>query len=231
MTKNRKPRTWGVHNHHDEEGIPTFFADVVGFTEAITSNVKEVARRQKKAVRNARLAGYRVITCQSQRDLVMAFRRRHYKLRGQEYILVHGGRAEVSPHRGEWAVTLQERVGVLRRPTGDMVTFVWGHRVNAAFPPFIRGEKIWRARNWQEHDTVSNRMIEKYLAKGHRVRAGGDPNTPKSKIAGQWVDAYEALEHEVGRGHFDRLASSDEIVDFDVLSKKKSDHHRMRATA
>lgn len=233
MAKKRTPkkRSWGTHNLHDDAGIPTFFADVIGFVEAAPEKIK--ARGRKSRARRAKhaLAGYRVLVCKQQKDLACAIKRQHYKVTGQQYELVHGGRAKVSPHRGEWAVETRERVGVLRRPKGRKVAFVFGHRVNAAFPPYIRGEADWRHKMWDAHDATSNGMIAHYLAEGWVVRAGGDPNTPKHKVNGKWVRAYRALKHEVGMGHFDRLASSDPIEDFTTLSRMGSDHPRLRAEA
>lgn len=226
----RKKRSWGTHNLHDEEGIPTFFADVVGFIEAIPRTVKarEQARKNK---RRARLRGYKIMTCQRQRDMVVAVKRYHYKVTGQSYTLVHGGRPEVTPHRGEWAIETIERVGRLRRAKGKKVAFIYGHRINAAFPPHIRGEAPLRAAYWMKHDIISNGMIESYLAAGYEVRTGGDPNTPKTKINGKWIRAYSSLPYEVGYGEFDRLGSSERIVKHEVLSRKGSDHKRLRAVA
>lgn len=234
----RKPRTWGTHNTLDGKGRTTFFADVVGYCEAIEDVIEpavarknRLMKRRQKARRAGIARGYRMLTCARQRDLVMVFNRFLYKYVDQEYVRVHGGVAKVTPARGEWAVTLRERQGVLRRPTGDLVTFVWGHRVNAAFPPYIRGEATMRSEWWQMHNEVSNDLIEKYREMGHRVRAGGDANTPKHRVDGRWIMAYRSLPHEIGKGEFDRLGSSDPMVDHDVLSAVGSDHMRVRATA
>lgn len=230
----RKPRSWGTHNTLDGEGRTTFFASVIGFTEGIADTIeKAVSRknRRKKARRSGLVRGYRMLVCERQKDLVMVFNRFLYKYVDQEYIRVHDGKAKVSPNRGEWAVTLRERQGVLRRPTGDFVTFIWGHRVNAAFPPYIRGEGAWRKERWEMHDWTSNTLIQKYLELGHRVRTGGDPNTPKRRINGRWIRAYSSLPHEVGYGQFDRLGSSDPIESHEELDAVGSDHKRMRATA
>lgn len=221
-------RSWGTHNLHDDAGTPTFFADVVGFVEASADKIKAKGRRSR--LRRARnlLAGYRILVCERQKDLACAIKRQHYKVTGQKYRFVHGGVAKVTPHRGEWAVETIERVGILRRPKGRKVVFIWGHRINAAFPPHIRGEGEFRSQRWWEHNKASNDLIERYLAAGWQVRAGGDPNTPKDRPG---LRAYSSLPYEVGGGHFDRLASSDEIEDFRVMSRKGSDHPRLWAVA
>lgn len=226
-----RPRTFGTHNLHDDVGIPTFFADAVGFTEAIFPKIK--AKGAKSRLRRAKhaLSGYRVLTCKQQHDLVCALKRQHYKVIGQEYIRVHGGLEKVTPARGEWAVETIERVGLLRRAKGRRVVFIWGHRINAAFPPHIRGEARLRGSHWMKHDIISNEMIQRYLDEGWEVRAGGDMNTPKNRLGGEWVMAYGALPHEVGEGEFDRLGSSEPISDVTVLSRKGSDHARLRATS
>ena len=223
MTRNYRPITFGTHNLHDEAGLPTFFADVVGYCEAIGVTVRKRARRLRT---KAALSGYRVLVCEQQRDLVAAIKRSKYKVTGQKYIKVVDGRKLVTPNRGEWAIETVRRVGPLRRPIGRKEVFIFGHRVNAAFPPYIRGESIFRAAAWERHDNVSNAMIQAYLDAGWVVRAGGDANTPKRRPE---VDAYSALGAEVGRGEFDRLASSEEILEFRLMSRKLSDHKRLWA--
>lgn len=234
--RQRRARTFGTHNLHDDEGVPTFFADVIGFTEASRKKIRAKGRKSRLRRAKHALAGYRIITCKQQKDLVCALKRQHYKVVGQQYVRVHGGLEKVTPARGEWAVETIERRGILRRATGRRVVFVWGHRINAAFPPHIRGEARLRTANWRKHDAVSNDMIQRYLKDGWEVRAGGDPNTPKRKVKtgshpARWVRAYSSLRYEVGRGHFDRLASSSPIKDFTVLSRSGSDHPRLRASA
>jgi hypothetical protein len=223
VTRTYRPITFGTHNLHDETGIPTFFADVIGFTEAIGVTIRRRARRLRT---KAALSGYQILVCKDQRDLVMAIKRSKYKVIGERYITVHGGRAEVTPHRGEWAVECVRRVGPLRRPIGRKEVFFLGHRINAAFPPYIRGEAMFRSQRWESHDRISNGMIEAYLLAGWVVRAGGDANTPKNRPQ---LNAYDALGYEVGRGEFDRLASSEEIIEHGTKSRKGSDHKRLWA--
>ena len=122
--------TIGTHNLHDETGVPTWFADAIGFTEAVPSTIR-ARKRARWAKARARLAGYAIRVCSHQRDLVMALRRRHYKVLGTSYVPVHDGKAEVTPHRGTFVVRTQRRTGLLRRARGRREVFLLAHRVNA----------------------------------------------------------------------------------------------------
>jgi hypothetical protein len=212
-------RSFGTHNLHDTAGVPTFFADAVLFTEAIAPTIITKARA-KRAVLAARLSGYTVRVCRDQRDLVVALRRKHYRVTAVHYFPAHGGRAEVSPHRGTFVVE------AIDRATGARVVFIVEHRINAAFRPWIRGEKIYRQNMWHRHTGITERLIRRYLADGWEVRAGGDLNTPagyNGYMRGLGLD-------EFGPG-FDRLASSSPIRQGEVLSRKRSDHPRLRAVS
>lgn len=206
-------RTLGAHNLHDEAGVPTFFADVVLFTEAIPATIIAKARAAR-ARATARLAGYTIRVCKSQRDLVIALKRRHYKVTGVRYFPAHGGREEVTPHRGIYVVE------AIDRATGQRVAFIVEHRINAAFPPFIRGEARFRATCWETHTALMLWVIQEY--DGWEIRAGGDLNTP-ARISG-----YRGRLNEVGSG-LDRLGSNGRLRNFEVLSRKQSDHPRIRA--
>ena len=213
--------TIGTHNLHDRDGIPTFFADVIGFTEAVPARIQaRKAARWAKA--RARLVGFLIVVCSHQRDLVMALRRWHYKVTDTRYVPVHGGVAKVTPHRGTFVVETVRRVGKLRRAKGRREVFILSHRINAAFPPFIRGEATFRAEKWRDHTEVDESLARKYLAAGWVVHAMGDWNTPRG------VDGMLALPYEAGRG-FDRIASSEPLRCVEVLDRKGSDHHRLRA--
>lgn len=214
--------TIGTHNLHDREGVPTFFADVIGFTEAIASTIR-ARKRARWANAKARLAGYTIRACSHQRDLVMALRRRHYAVTGTRYVRVHDGVAKVTPHRGTFIVETRRRVGKLRRAKGRREVFILSHRINAAFDPWIRGEADFRAEKWAEHTEVDNDLARDYLAAGWVVHAMGDLNTPDGR-----VDGYPALPYEAGRG-FDRIASSEPLRNVEVLDRMGSDHHRLRA--
>lgn len=197
----------GTHNLHDETGTPTPFADVLIFTEAIPARVREALGRD-----------YVVKVCRWQRDLVIAWRRDlDVQVIGKpRYRLVHPGLARVTPHRGTYVVKV--------RLLGTRTKLIAEHRINAAFPPFIRGESWLRPRLWRRHDKVTNAIIRRSLAAGWDVLAGGDANTPER------VRAYSSLPHEVGDG-FDRLGSNRPLAEGEVLARKGSDHHRLRASA
>jgi hypothetical protein len=210
-------RSFGTHNLHDTAGVPTFFADVVLFTEAVPSTIRAKVRARRARLAG-RLSGYTIRVCKPQRDLVVALRRRHYRVTGTRYVRVHGGRAGVTPHRGTFAVETIERA------TGRRVVFIVEHRINAAFPPYVRGEEDFRAACWSAHDLVTNDLICDYLADGWEVRAGGDPNTPSRRVL-----AYSGQLEEYGSG-FDRLGSSSELHG-ETLSRRGSDHPRLRAVS
>lgn len=212
-------RSFGTHNLHDTAGVPTFFADAILFTEAIAPTI--IAKvRARRAVLTARLSGYTVRVCRSQRDLVVALRRKHYRVTAVHYCPAHGGRAQVSPHRGTFVVE------AIDRATGHRVVFIVEHRVNAAFEPWVRGERQWRRSMWVKHTKISEQLIQDYLADGWEVRAGGDLNAPKSVVGYHCELGLD----ERGTG-LDRLASSSPLRNFEVLSRKGSDHPRLRAVA
>jgi hypothetical protein len=212
--------TIGTHNLHDQTGVPTFFADVIGFTEAIPVNIR-ARKRARWAKVKARLAGYTIRVCTHQRDLVVALRRRHYKVTATRYHGVHGGVAKVTPHRGTFVVETRRRVGKLRRAKGRREVFLLSHRINAAFPPYIRGEAEFRADCWGRHTATDDSLVADYLARGWVVHLMGDLNTPRG-VRGT------DLAFEVGHG-FDRIASSEPLVAVEYLSRMGSDHPRLRA--
>lgn len=197
--------TLGTHNTLDGKGTVTDFADVLLLTEAIPAKVRHELR-----------ATHDVYVCRFQRDLIIGIR----KTMGQEkvrshYRLVHPGIAKVTPHRGTfWLTLLLDGV-----PTAIVVE----HRINAAFPPFKRGERWYRPKMWRLHARVSLRIIERHKRKGRLVLSGGDLNTIPT------VSGYQGTLHEVGDG-FDRLGSTRPLVDPAVLSRMGSDHHRLVAT-
>lgn len=195
--------TLGTHNLHDETGTPTPFADVILFTEAMRSEVRDELG-----------ATHDVYVCRWQRDLIIAIRktltqeqvRTHYRL-------VHPGVAKITPHRGTFWLTL--------RLHGQPTAIVVEHRINAAFPPYRRGERWLRPRWWKKHTRVTLRIIARHRRKHRHVLAGGDVNTPRG------VKGYPGL-NEVG-DHFDRLASTRPLRDLVVMSRMGSDHPRLRA--
>jgi hypothetical protein len=159
-----------------------------------------------------------VWACPKQKDLVIAVHKRlDPKVRGNRYKRSNLGIPKVTPKRGTWKLELTL--------LGVEVDLIIDHRINAAFPPFIRGERILRPRYWKKHTRITKDMIRESKAKRRKVFYGGDPNTPKNITA-----VGNVLQHEVGDGK-DRLASNVALTDVQVLSKAGSDHHRLRATA
>lgn len=195
--------TIGTHNLRDRTGHPTPFADVILFTEAIHSEVRDELATT-----------HDVYVCWQQRDLIIAISKRLKQERvKRHYRLVHPGVAKVTPHRGTFWLSL-----ILN---GHPTAIVVEHRINAAFPPFKRGERWFRPRMWRRHTRVTLRIIARHRRKHRIVLAGGDTNTPRG------VKGYPGL-HEVG-DHFDRLASSRQLRDLKVMSRMGSDHPRLRA--
>lgn len=195
--------TLGTFNTLDGKGTVLPFADVLLLTEA---DYRKVRRELRET--------HDVYVCRWQKDLIIAIR----KTLGQErvrthYRLVHPGLAKVTPHRGTFWLTLL----LEGRPTTILVE----HRINAAFPPFKRGERWFRPRMWRKHTRVTMRIVARHRRKNRQVLVGGDVNTPRG------VKGYPGL-HEVG-DHFDRLASSRPLRDLQVLSRMGSDHPRLRA--
>lgn len=199
--------TVGTHNTLDGAAEATDFADIMFFTEAMPAKVRSALHQT-----------HRVWACPKQKDLVIAVHKRlDPKVRGNRYKLSNFGIKLVTPKRGTWKLELDL--------LGRAVDAIIDHRINAAFPPFIRGERIIRPRFWKRHTRITKDMIRESKAKRRRVLYGGDPNTPKNITA-----VGNVLQYEVGDGK-DRLASNVELTDVRVLSKAGSDHHRLRATA
>jgi hypothetical protein len=190
--------TIGTHNLADGKAPATPFADVIFFTEAHPINT---------------LPGYEMFKCPKQRDLVIAVSedlgwddlRWHYDK------ALFGAR-RVSPHRGTlWL-------------TGDraMVALVVEHRINAAFPPYRRGEALFRRLAWWSHSRMTLRIIRRLVRKGYTVHAGGDLNTPRG------VSGYDGVLNERGT-HYDRLGSTRPMGPAKTLSRLGSDHWRIKA--
>jgi hypothetical protein len=204
--------TIGTHNLHDESGRPTPFADVVLFTEAVEDRLLSWIDRAR---------GYDLIVCREQPDLAIAYRRRLFKPEAGEYRRAHAGVAGVTPHRGTFAVD-----GEL---LGHDATLIVEHRINAAFPPYVRGESVFRRTCWATHTDLTLGVIRNRKRAGHLVIAGGDDNTPRSE---RGLLAYRGELQEVGH-HFDRLAVSHKgarLYGATYLGRVGSDHPRLRAT-
>ena len=196
--------TLGTFNTLDGKGTVVPFADIILITEGVPKKV----RRELKAT-------HHVYVCGFQRDLIIAIRKTLDPTRVvKHYRPVHGGRRKVTPHRGEFWLTL--------RLAGDDSAVQVGHWINAGFPPFRRGEGEFRQSMWRKHQRIALRIIARHVRRGRTVYAGGDANAIPS------VRAYDGVLHEVG-DHFDRLASTRPLRDLETLSRMGSDHPRLRA--
>lgn len=197
---------WGTHNLGDERGTPTPFAPILLLTEAVLP---------------LGLPGYIVAPCPWQRDLVIAWKRGTFTPKrkrlgriSKHYRLVHPGIPKVTPHRGTFWIN-----GTL---DGEPTTLLVEHRINAAFPPFKRGEKWLRQRWWRKHTRITLRIVRRLKKRGRLVLAGGDTNTPA------YVSAYEGELFEGGH-HYDRVGASVPLAGVEYLSRMGSDHPRLRA--
>lgn len=205
----------GTHNLLDGAGEPTGFADYLFFTESAPGAIRAVLGDD-----------YEVRVCEEQRDLVIAWRKGTFQpkrnKKGEErtgYKQAHGGRKKVTPHRGTFWIIGYDSEGV-------ECVLVVEHRINAAFPPYRRGERHYRPRMWRKHTRITLRRIKRWLRKGFRVYAGGDLNTPHG------VNGYKGVLYERGFhiGHgYDRVGSSELLEGAEELSRKGSDHPRVRA--
>lgn len=191
--------TLGTHNLLDGAAPATPFADVLFFTEAGGADFSEPV-------------GYDIYTCHEQRDLVIAVSR-HLELGHLEphYKKAHWGVRKVTPNRGTFWLT----------DDVAMVALVDEHRINAAFPPYKRGEGLFRRLAWELHTRNTLTIIKRLKRKGYTVYAGGDLNTPLGVLG------YKGVVNEVGDG-YDRLGSTEKFRKSTHLSKLGSDHFRLK---
>lgn len=194
--------TVGTHNLLDGAGRVTPFADVILYTEAPPREQLDLP------------GGFTVKRCRWQRDLVAAWRPVFTATRTR-YRLAHPGVPTVTPRRGTYAIE-----GHMFH--GARTVVIIEHRINAAFPPYRRGEAMFRRACWRRHTRLTLGMIRRYQRRGFVVIAGGDLNTPPN------VTGYRGVLEEAGTG-FDRIASSLPIRMSSVGGFGGSDHRRFRA--
>lgn len=203
----KKIRSLGTHNTLDGRAPGTAFADVICFTESIPDKL------MRELIKT-----HLVFTCRFQHDLVIAVRKtlpvRNVKM---HYRLVHPGIARVTPHRGVFWITF-DLLDVKH-------AVVCEHRINAAFPPYKRGEAHFRRAMWRRHTRIAKKIIARLMRNERKVLAGGDLNTPRG------ISGYQGLLKEVGGG-LDRLGSHGYgLKNVRHMSTMGSDHHRVRASA
>jgi hypothetical protein len=200
--------TVGTHNTHDEAGTVTLFADLIVFTEAIPARVRAACKG----------TSFRAVVCRAQPDLVVVFDNRVFRrdlLHPRRYRKFVDGQAKVTPNRGTFTIAL------VHRGTGRKVRVNAEHRINAAFPPFRRGEPDFRKRMWGTHTAGTLALMNHQKGRGHIVVSAGDVNTPHG------VQGYPGF-NELGSG-YDRIASTEHLLGFDFLGNAGSDHPRIRA--
>jgi hypothetical protein len=201
--------TLGTHNLFDERGTVTLFADLIVFTEAIPARVRAAVRGTP----------HRAVVCVRQPDLVVVYDNRVFKrdwLRPTRYRKYVDGWAKVTPNRGTFTVPL------VHRATGRKVRVNAEHRINAAFPPYRRGEGPFRETAWRKHTGGTLGLMDDQNERGHLVITAGDVNTPRG------VAGYPGY-YELGHG-YDRMGSNERLTGFESLTTMGSDHRRLRAT-
>lgn len=193
--------TLGTHNLLDGAAPATAFAQLLFFTEAGGADYSRLTQA----------GGYEIHVCEEQPDLVVAVDRTLELDLEPHYKRAHWGARKVTPNRGTFWLT----------DDVAMVALVDEHRINAAFPPYVRGEGLFRRLAWEIHTHMTLRIIKRLIKQGYIVYAGGDLNTP-ADVAG-----YKKVLVEVGDG-FDRLGSTEPFRRSLELSKFGSDHHRLK---
>lgn len=215
--------TFGTHNLHDEAGVPTFFADVLVFTEAIAPTIVAKAK-QKAAHAAARLAGYAVVVCHEQPDLVIAYRRRLFKRRGPlSYKRLVDGIPHVTPNRGTAWLALEHRA------TPQLFAVIAEHRINAAFPPYVRGEEQLRRDAWHRHTAYTCDLVARLRDSGYVALPAGDLNTPRYQAGYPGVRGIHEVQTDLQR---QAIAPRWKwtLTNPEQLSRQGSDHPRDRAT-
>ena len=192
----------GTHNLLDGAAPATDFADILFFTESLPAVVRRLGKTHD------------VHVCPSQPDLAIAVRHEQdfTETPSKYYSKAVFGAKKVSPHRGTF-VLVDDLI---------KVALIVEHRINAAFPPYKRGEALFRKLAWWSHTRMTLKTIKRLKKRGYTVHAGGDLNTPVG------VSGYKGTLHEVGR-KYDRLGSTEPLVNAKRLSALGSDHHRLRA--
>lgn len=192
----------GTHNLLDGAAPATDFADIIFFTESLPEVVRAIGHT------------HIVFVCPQQKDLAIAvhWSQNFTKAPGKYYDKAVFGVAKVSPNRGTFVLT----------DDVAKVALIVEHRINAAFPPFKRGEALFRKLAWWSHTRMTLKTIRRLKKRGYTVHAGGDLNTPVG------VSGYRGVLNEVGR-KYDRLGSTKPLVNAKRLPALGSDHFRLRA--
>ena len=193
--------TIGTHNLLDGKAPATPFADIIFFTEVLNAPGPSIG------------TGYKTYITGKQRDLAISVHESLGWNLTPRYSKALFGAKKVSPHRG--TLLLTDDVA--------KVALIVEHRINAAFPPYKRGEALFRRLAWWSHTRLTLKIIRRLKKKGYTIYAGGDLNTPVG------VSGYKGVLNEVGR-KYDRLGSTRELTDAKRLSRLGSDHFRLRAT-
>jgi hypothetical protein len=193
--------TIGTHNLLDGKAPATNFARVIFFTESW-------------GAARAQLKDHNIYTCPKQRDLMIAVDKLLPWKFEEHYSKAVFGAKKVTPHRGTYWLTDDDH----------RVALIVEHRINAAFPPFRRGEALFRKLAWWSHTRMTLRIMRRLKRQGYTIYAGGDLNTPEG------VSGYKGVLHEVGR-KYDRLGSTKPLRTVRRLPALGSDHFRLRAVA
>lgn len=181
-------RTVGTHNLnvHDGKADAHPFADVLLFTETTKAEVAHDLPED-----------YVVDVCKRNRSLTVAWQEDVFRRTGHVYKAAHPGLAKVTPARGTYAVLGIDEAG---RKTALIVEW----RINAARPPYKRGEPLLRKILHAIHSGVTKRLVLRLRRQGHAIYVAGDANLPKHERAYPYLPSEVG---QVGRG-LDRIGST-----------------------
>lgn len=208
----------GTHNLHDHTGDATGFAKVICFTEAIPDLVMDQLPTH-----------YVTAVARWQKDLIIAWDPNYFKpeldKKGRVkrfYKLNNPGVAKVTPHRGTFWIKGEMLVMGFWKKTA----VICAHWINAAHPPYKRGEKWLRRRWWKKQQKFTKKLVRRLMKQGYEIVGAGDLNVAYREQAFEWMRQI----HEVGHG-YDRIFSTYELTNVRYLAKKGSDHPRLVADA
>lgn len=202
--------TVGTHNLnvHDGKARATPFAEWLMWTEVSDGDLDGM-----------REWGYMTSRCALQRTLAVSWHADTFTKRRTLYRPAHPGVPRVTPHRGTYAVL---GVDADNYPTALVVEW----KINAARPPYRRGEALMRRGFHRLHSKVTRRLVMRLVRKGYRVYVAGDPNLPR------WERAYPYLPHEVGAnvGHgLDRIGANRRLGQVSGLDGAERAHRKVSA--
>lgn len=213
--------TFGCHNLHDGGAKPTWFADILGFTECDAPAVSDAAVKSGRDDFHTQ-----------NRTIALVTPKGWFKNPVVEWHRAHDGDSDVpTPARGDLVVYDVEDRSVPACIVSHRINRNWSERTQR---PRLRG--WWRRRRlWWKHRRSTQAIIRDLKSRGYLVVAMGDMNARPGKDR-DGKPLYRAfsrkLMREVGT-RLDRIAATPPIAftSVDYLGDADSDHPRLRATA